>query len=76
MDVYTIISLAFNAVVGILAIVLGAKWVDIKGKWGIALAKMEAMKNFMDVLRDSLADEKVTAEEAKAIYEAGRAILD
>jgi hypothetical protein len=75
MDWYTIVSLAFNAVVGILAAVLGAKWIDISGKWGVAVAKMEAMKKFMDTLRDALADEKVTAEEAKAIYDAGRAIL-
>jgi len=68
-DLFTIVSLVFNAAVGIAAIVLGGKWLMAKGK-------IAAVGALIDTIKDSLADEKVTAEEAKAIYAAAMAIIE
>ncbi|MBU1013326.1 MAG: hypothetical protein KKG99_09990 [Bacteroidetes bacterium] len=68
MDWFTIASLIFNAAVGIAAIVLGGKWLTTKGK-------IAAVGALVDTIKDALADEKITAEESKAIFGAAMAII-
>ena len=67
-DNYSTISTVVNLVLGAVGIFFGAAWSRVKGK-------LEDIKNVVKVSKDAIADDNVTAAEAKAIVEAVQRLL-